>query len=109
MRSFTPVPLKVTDVSCDAANAASEIVGPADIQNIAATILPEGAKRALPLGVGESGTLSSLVLPAAQPGAPGVLNYSIGLDIPDASVVKLWRDGWSTDLVCLKYTMEPAA
>ena len=109
MRSFTPVPLKVADVSCDAANAASEIVSPSDIRDIAATILPEGAKRALPLGVGESGTLSSLVLPAAQPGAPGVLNYSIGLDIPDASVVKLWRDGWSTDLVLLKYTVEPAA
>lgn len=109
MRSFTPVPLKVADVSCDAANAASEIVSPSDIRDIAATILPEGAKRALPLGVGESGTLSSLVLPAAQPGVPGVLNYSIGLDIPDASVVKLWRDGWSTDLVLLKYTVEPAA
>lgn len=108
MKSFTPVPLKVSNVSCEAAPAASEILDPADLQGVAAEIYPEGSKRPLYLSVGDSDTSSKLALPAAQPGAPGVLNYAIGLDIPDASVVKLWHDGWSTDVMLLTYTVEPA-
>lgn len=108
MKSFTPVPLKVSNVSCEAAAMASEILDPTDLQGIAAEIYPEGSKRPLYLSVGESDTSSKLALPAAQPGAPGVLNYAIGLDIPDASMVKLWHDGWSTDVMKLTYTVEPA-
>ena len=110
MRSFTPVPLTVSRVTCEATNAASEIIDPADLQKIAVTLTAENDLWPTYVAVGKGAGLSdAFALPTAQPGAPGVLNYSIGLDIPDASVVKLWRDGWSTDLVLLKYTVEPAA
>lgn len=107
IRSHTPVPLKVSQVSCTATNAASEVMDPADLQDIAVSLLTEGSK--WPTYVQPGGqALLSLALPAAKPGSPGVLNCTVGLAIPNASVVKLWGDGWSTDLVRLTYTVEPA-
>ncbi|WP_180953031.1 leucine-rich repeat protein [Eggerthella timonensis] len=110
MKSFTPVPLAITQVKCAPVNSSSDIMDSADLQAVAATLLPEGAKRPLFVEVGETAGTSSKAfsVPEAKPGAPGVFNYAIGLDIPDASKVKLWRDGWSTDLVTLEYTVAPA-
>ena len=107
MRSFTPVSLKVASVSCEAANSADEVMGADDVRKVAATILPDGDTWPLQLPVGKSGSMSSLAMPSAKPGAPGELGCFIGLSIPDGTAVRFWRDGWSTDFLRLVYTVEP--
>ena len=108
MRSFAPVPLRVAGVSCEVANSAAEVMAPEDMQGVVATILPEGDSYAFPVSPGgSSGTPGSFAVPAAKPGAPGVLNYSVGLHLPDPSKVLFWNDGWSTDFLRLVYTVEP--
>ena len=110
IKSFTPVPLAVSRVSCTAANSSSDVMDSDDLLKVSVSITPEGA--AYPVRVspgGWTGTNQAVALPAAESGKPGELGCSIGLDIPDASKVKFWRDGWSTDLVKLEYTVEAAS
>ncbi|WP_101722021.1 leucine-rich repeat protein [Eggerthella timonensis] len=110
IKSFTPVPLAVSRVSCTAANSSSDVMDSDDLLKVSVSITPEGA--AYPVRVspgGWTGTNQAFALPAAESGKPGELGCSIGLDIPDASKVKFWRDGWSTDLVKLEYTVEAAS
>ena len=110
MRSFTPAPLKVSSIWCNFEKSATDVLDQATLDRTAVTV-------AMPLGANpqllndDSGVMpGKATLPAATSSAsPGILEYSLGMSLPDDALVKFWGDGWTTPVAKLTYTVGPAS
>lgn len=108
MRSFTPVPLEVTSINSKEGLAADEVFPEAATrENLKLKLipgLPPDTANAYELGLTGTVTPSGFDMAAAQNAAsPGILDYSVGLVIPEGAKVGIRLYDFTTTIADLTY------
>lgn len=108
MRSFTPVPLEVTSINSVEGLAADEIFPEAETrENLKLKLmpgLPPDAANAYELGLTGTVAPSGFDMTAAQNAvSPGILDYSVGLVVPEGAKIGIRLYGFTTTIADLTY------
>lgn len=108
MRSFTPVPLEVTAINSKESLVADEIFPEAATrENLRLKLmlgLPPDAANAYELGLTGAVTPSGFDMAAAQNAvSPGILDYSIGLVVPEEAKIGIRLYDFTTTIADLTY------